>query len=213
MRTDDLISLLAADTLPVARHATQRRILLALLFGLPLALAIVLIGYGPRHDLVQVMFWPMFWVKLAVPTAVAVAGYIALQALARPGIALRAKWMGLVVPVLLLWALAIFSYQNAPVEQRTTLIWGATWRVCAINITLISMPVFIAAFIALKSLAPTRPALAGACAGAMASGVAATVYALHCPELAVPFLAIWYVGGVAVPVVLGALGGWWLLRW
>jgi hypothetical protein len=213
MKTDDLISLLSADTLPVARHATQRRISWALLIGLPLSLAIVLIGYGPRRDLVQVMFWPMFWVKVAVPAAVAIAGFVALQALARPGVALRARWLWLLVPVLLLWVLALVSYQNAPVDQRQALVWGQTWRSCAISITLVSLPIFIAAFIALKSLAPTRPALAGACAGAMASGAAAAVYALHCQELMAPFLAIWYVSGMAVPVVIGALLGPRLLRW
>lgn len=213
MKTDDLISLLAADTLPVARHATQHRLAMALLIGLPLALAIVLIGYGPRRDLVQAMFWPMFWVKLAVPIAVAVAGFVALQALARPGVALRARWMGLLVPVLLLWALALVSYQNAPVDQRAALIWGPTWRSCAASITLISLPIFIGALMALKSLAPTRPALAGACAGAMASGAGAAVYALHCQELSAPFLAIWYVSGMALPVVIGALLGPRLLRW
>jgi hypothetical protein len=39
------------------------------------------------------------------------------------------------------------------------------------------------------------------------------VYALHCPELAAPFIAIWYVIGMAAPVVLGAALGPRLLRW
>lgn len=213
MKTNDLISLLAADTLPVARHATQRRLSLALLAGVPLALAIVLIGYGPRSDLVEAMFWPMFWVKLAVPIALAVAGFVALQALARPGVGLRARWIGWLLPVLLLWVLAFFSYRGAPVDQRAALIWGPTWRSCAASITLISAPVFIAAVMALKSLAPTRLRLAGACAGAMASGAGAAVYALHCQELSAPFLAIWYVSGMALPVAIGALLGPRLLRW
>jgi len=39
------------------------------------------------------------------------------------------------------------------------------------------------------------------------------VYAFHCPELALPFLAIWYVAGMALPVVAGALLGPRVLRW
>ncbi|HSV58580.1 MAG TPA: NrsF family protein, partial [Variovorax sp.] len=70
-----------------------------------------------------------------------------------------------------------------------------------------------AALLALKGLAPTRPALAGAAAGIMAGGAGATVYALHCPELAAPFLAVWYVAGMLIPVVAGALIGPRLLRW
>jgi hypothetical protein len=65
----------------------------------------------------------------------------------------------------------------------------------------------------LRGLAPTRPALAGAAAGALAGGVGGAVYALHCMELAAPFLAVWYVAGIVLPVVLGALLGPRLLRW
>ena len=54
---------------------------------------------------------------------------------------------------------------------------------------------------------------AGAAGGGLAGGVAATVYSLHCPELAAPFLAIWYVLGVLIPVVVGAVVGRYLLRW
>ena len=101
----------------------------------------------------------------------------------------------------------------APVDERAAMVWGQTWRTCAFNIALISVPVFVASLAALKSLAPTQPALAGAAAGAMSAGAGAAVYALHCPELAAPFLAVWYVMGMALPVVAGALVGRWLLRW
>ena len=53
----------------------------------------------------------------------------------------------------------------------------------------------------------------GAAAGALAGGVGAAVYALHCPELSAPFIAVWYVSGIAVPVLVGALLGRRLLRW
>ncbi|RZL99605.1 MAG: DUF1109 domain-containing protein, partial [Variovorax sp.] len=88
-----------------------------------------------------------------------------------------------------------------------------TWRVCAENIAMLSVPVFLAAIWTLKGLAPVRPALAGAGAGALSGASGAAVYALHCPELAAPFIAIWYVLGMALPVVAGALMGPRLLRW
>jgi hypothetical protein len=47
----------------------------------------------------------------------------------------------------------------------------------------------------------------------MAGGAGAAVYALHCPELQAPFLAVWYVLGMAIPVAAGALLGPRLLRW
>lgn len=213
MKTDDLVALLAADTLPVQRRAATRRIAMALLVSLPLAALIMQTEFGVRRDLVQAMFWPMFWIKLLVPAAIAVAGFVALQRLARPGVELRASGWGLLVPVLLLWALAAVSYINAPEARRPDMVWGQTWRSCASNIGLISLPILVAALVALRGLAPTRPALAGACAGALAGAAGATVYAFHCQELAAPFLAIWYVVGMALPVMGGALLGPRLLRW
>ncbi|MNT33639.1 hypothetical protein D3C72_1695780 [compost metagenome] len=93
------------------------------------------------------------------------------------------------------------------------LLMGQSWRICALSIGFMALPVFAATFVALRGLAPTRPALAGAAAGALAGGVGASVYALHCMELTAPFLAVWYVSGIAVPVLLGAALGPRLLRW
>ena len=213
MKTDDLIALLAADSLPVARRAAPRRIALALLTGLILALAILLLFYGVRPDISQAVHWPMFWAKLMFGVVIALAGFVALQRLARPGVRLGSSWLGLAMPVLLVWAMATFVLAAAPPDMRAALVLGRTWRTCTASIAVISLPVFIAAFLALRSLAPTRPAWAGACAGAMAGGAAAAVYALHCPELDAPFLAVWYVLGITVPTAIGALLGPRLLRW
>lgn len=213
MKTTELISLLAADTLPVARNATRRRLAVALLAGLSMALAILLTAYGVRDDLAQMTGLAMFWFKLAVPVTVAIAGFVVLQTLARPGVKLGARWVGLLLPVAMLWMLGFYRYGTAPVDERAALVWGTTWQFCLASIALMSLPVFIAAFVALRTLAPTRPVLAGACAGAMSGGVGAAVYALHCPEMAAPFLAIWYVGGMTIPTVAGALMGPRLLRW
>ena len=47
----------------------------------------------------------------------------------------------------------------------------------------------------------------------MAGGAGASVYALHCVELAAPFFAVWYVLGISLPAVVGALIGRRFLRW
>lgn len=213
MRTDDLIAMLSAGVEPVPRRAATRRLVIALLAGLPLAAAIMLYEYGLRRDLVQAMFWPMLWVKILFPFSVAWAGFVMVQRLARPGVRIGRARYALAAPVLLIWVMALVAWLSAPPEQRMALLQGQTWRSCAFNIAIISLPVFVAALAALKGLAPTRPALAGAAAGVMAGGAGATVYALHCPELAAPFLAVWYVAGMLIPVVAGALVGPRLLRW
>ncbi len=213
MKTDELIKLLAADTLPVQRRAAPRRLALALAAGLPLAAAIMLLDYGVRRDIGQAMLLPMFWMKLMFPAVIGAAAFVALQRLARPGVGPGASWLGIALPVLLLWLLAGTVLATAPAETRAGLVLGQTWRSCSASIAWVSLPVFVAVFIALRGLAPTRPAWAGACAGAMAGGAGAAVYALHCPELEAPFLAVWYVLGIAVPVAVGALLGPRLLRW
>ncbi len=213
MKTDDLIALLASDTLPVQRRAAPRRMALALLAGLPVAAAIMLLFYGVRPDIGQAVHLPMFWGKLMFGVVIAGSGFAAVQRMARPGVPLGASWLGIAAPVLLVWGMAVLVLAGAPEGTRAALVLGQTWRTCVASIGLMSLPMFVAAFVALSTLAPTRPAWAGACAGAMAGGAGAAVYALHCPELEAPFLAVWYVLGVAVPVALGALLGPRLLRW
>lgn len=213
MKTDDLVAMLAAGAAPVPRHAASRRLLSALMVGLPLALAWMLIGYGVRRDLIEAMFWPMFWVRLLFPICIGIAGYVTLQRLARPGVRVRGAWLGLAVPLVVIWALALAALLSVSAADRSALVWGQTWRTCTLNIGAISLPVFVAALVALKGLAPTRPALAGAAAGAMAGGAGAAFYAFHCVELAAPFLAVWYVLGISLPVLAGTLLGPRLLRW
>ncbi|AMM26236.1 DUF1109 domain-containing protein [Variovorax sp. PAMC 28711] len=213
MKTDDLVSMLATGVAPAPRGAANRRLALAVAVGLPLSLLILIVDYGVRRDLVQVMFWPMFWVKVLFPASIAAAGFVMLNRLARPGVKVRQSWLGAALPVLLVWALATIAWSHAAPEARMPMLMGSTWKSCAFSICWIGLPVFVAAMVALRSLAPTRAALAGAAAGALAGGAGAMVYALHCMELAAPFLAVWYVGGIALAVAIGAVIGPRLLRW
>ena len=213
MKTDDLVSMLATGALPVPRQAATRRLRQAVVLGLPISAAIMLLQFGVRPDLQDVLAEPMFWVKLLFPLSIALAGFAAVQRLARPGVRLGGAGAALVLPVLLVWGLGLVVWWSAPADTRAELLLGNTWRSCVFSIGLMAAPVFFAALYALKGLAPTRPAWAGAAAGAMAGGAGAAVYALHCPELAAPFLAVWYVTGIALPVLVGAAIGPRLLRW
>lgn len=214
MKTDALISLLAAEAAPVPRHAAARRLALALGVAVPLSVALLLAGYGVRRDWADAVHWPMFWVKLLFPLCIALAAGVILQRLARPGVRVGAGWLLLLcAPVAMIWALAAAVWMPAAEPERVTMLWGISWQICAGSILLMAAPVFVGAMLALRSLAPTRPALAGAAAGALAGGVGAAVYAMHCMELAAPFLAVWYVSGIAAMAVLGALLGPRLLRW
>jgi hypothetical protein len=75
-----------------------------------------------------------------------------------------------------------------------------------------SLPLLGAALIALRHGAPTRPALAGACAGILSAGLAATLYAVHCTDDSPLFVAVWYTLAAAVVASVGALIGSRMLR-
>lgn len=213
MNTDELIRLLASDTTPVPRRAVARGLALALVAGLPFSAAIVAGLYHVRPDLAAAMHLPMFWVKLGFGVAIAAAAFATLQRLARPGVSPGARWLAILAPVAIVWAMAAMVLAQAPAGDRMPLVLGETWRSCTASIAFISLPVLVAALRALSTMAPTRPGWAGACAGALAGGAAAAVYTFHCPELQAPFLAVWYVLGIALPVAAGALLGPKLLRW
>lgn len=213
MKTDDLIALLASDAGPVPRRAAWRRLAWAVAAALPLSVAWMIAFYGVRPGLAASLADPMAWLKVLVPAAVALGGFALTERLARPGVPVGGAWLGVAVPLLVLWSLGLAVWTAAAPEARADLLLGRTWRTCTLNIAVMAAPLFLAAMMALRGLAPTRPALAGAAAGVLAGGVGAAVYALHCPELAAPFLAVWYVLGMAVPALAGAAVGRLLLRW
>lgn len=213
MKTDDLVTMLATGVTPVSSQATGRPMLLALLAGVPVSLAMLLFGFGLRSDLMQVIDLPMFWVKLAFPLCIAVAAFLIVHRLGRPGVQVRQAWWGLAVPVVVVFVMAVTTWLSAPVADRLPLLMGVSWRSCTLSISLMAMPIFIPVLMALKGLAPTQPALAGAAAGALAGGLGATIYALYCVEMAAPFLAVWYVAGILMPVLAGSLLGRRWLQW
>ena len=213
MKTDDLISLLAADTAPVPSRAASRQIAIAMAVGISLAILTMLLTMGTRPDLAQAIRFPMFWIKVLFPAAVACAAFATLTRLARPGVSAGAGKLVSVLPVLLLWLMAIAAYAGAPPLERVAMVWGQSWRTCTVSVLMISVPIFVAAFVALRQLAPTQLRQAGAFAGVLSGGAGAAIYALHCPETALTFIAIWYVAGMAVAAGVGAVVAARLLRW
>ena len=213
MKTDDLISLLAADTAAVPRGAAPRQIAIAMAVGIPLAILAMLLTMGTRPDLAQAIGMPMFWMKVLFPAALACAGFATLARLARPGVSAGAGPWAIVLPVLMLWLVAIAAYAGAPASERASMVWGQSWRICSVSVLMTSVPIIVAVFLALRRLAPTRLAQAGACAGVLSGAAGAAVYAFHCPETALPFMAVWYVAGIAVTAGIGAALGPRLLRW
>ena len=131
----------------------------------------------------------------------------------RPRLRLGLAPMGIPVAVIAMWVLAVVTLVAASPQNRALLILGHTAAVCPFLITLIAAPLLIALLWVMRSLAPTRLRWAGAASGFTAGSLGALVYTLHCPELAAPFLAIWYLLGMLIPTAIGAWLGPRLLRW
>jgi hypothetical protein len=213
MKTDDWVALLATHVTAADTRAVGQRHAIAVACGAAGALLIAIVALGLRPDLASASRLPMFWIKLAFPLAVAVAALAATMRLARPAAPVGFVALAVGVPVLVLWSYAALVLAAAPPGARPALLMGQTWRICPLNIALVSVPLFAMLFWALKGLAPTRPALCGGAAGLLAGAIGAAAYALHCPEMQAPFLAIWYVLGMLVPAAAGAMLGRRLLRW
>lgn len=213
MRTDELIAVLAADISPVDSGRADRRFFAKLAGGAFLALAAMLLLMGTRPDVSVAAVLPMFWIKLIFPASLALAALVALRRLCYPGMRLGRAPAAAALPVTAIWIFAGLVLLTAPAGERLALVLGDTWIECPLSIALLSVPALAFTFSATRELAPTRLTLAGAAAGLVAGAAAAFAYALHCPEMEAPFLAVWYVLGILMPTGVGALLGRRLLRW
>ena len=213
MKTDELISVLARNADAVEPHALQRRYAIALGWGAFGTTLLMTIALGVRPDLMEAMRLPMFWVKLAYPAALLAGALLAVLRLSRPGANLGRVPAAIAAPVLALWLLAAVVLLSAAPGERDELVLGESAATCPFTIALLSVPLFGAVLWAMRGLAPTRLALAGAAAGLLSGAGGALVYALFCTEMAAPFISIWYLLGMLIPAAVGAMLGRQLLRW
>lgn len=213
MKTDDLAALLASNAGPIDRSLPTRRYGVAVLVATLGATLLMLAFLGVRPDIMTMLGTPLFWIKLAFPLIIAIGAFLIARRLARPGIRPGQRWIIVVVPIIAVWIAALVTLGLAPVSDRLDMVLGISWRTCLFNILYLAVPGFVAICWAMKGMAPTRPRLAGAAAGLLASALATLVYSFHCPEMEVAFWAVWYVAGLLVPAGIGALLGPRLLRW
>lgn len=213
MKTEDLISMMASGVAPVDRRLPVKQMAQALALGGLASLLMMLKIYGLRPDLAVMLSVPLFWIKLAFPTTLALGAMLVLRRLVRPGLRVGSRWAGIAVPSLAVWLGGALVLLSAPVAQRLPLLMGISWRSCPFNIALLSIPLFIGIFWAVRGMAPTRLRLTGAVAGLLAGATATMVYCLHCPEMGVPFWGVWYFLGILIPAAVGLLLGPRLLRW
>lgn len=212
MRTDALIEMLAQGAGPAPRHVVARRLAPVCVAGMAISVSIALALIGP----LPAALWstPAPWMKLGYTGALAWAAALLTARLARP-VARTALPGRMLVAVLLAMGIAAVTVTAGftPPAQRWQALVGQTWKVCPLNVLVLSLPALGLSFWALRGLAPTRPRQAGLAAGVLAGALGAFGYSLACPESTLAFVAVWYTLGVALAGLLGFALGPRLLRW
>jgi hypothetical protein len=211
MKTEQLIRTLAADN-PNRARPVGFVLALALVVAAPVSIAIFMMGLGVRPDLMTAMHNPFFDLKFAITLALAISAIVVSLHLSRPEASLTGwGWLLLIPAGIVAAGIAGEMMMPQRLPMMTRLV-GSNSRVCMTAIPLMSLPLLAGALIGLRHGAPTRPAIAGALAGLISAGLAATLYASHCTDDSPLFVATWYLIATAMVTAVGALLGAKVLR-
>ena len=212
MKTDDLISALAADETPPA--PTPRRMLWLAVAGGALAAGIAFfVLLGPRPDFMQAIETVRFAFKFVVSLALAASAFVALRRAMRPEMGAQPLHAVLLVAPALLIAALVLEILAVPTAHWAARWIGYNWLYCMSFIPILSLAPLALLFFALHRGASTTPVRTGAIAGLLAGGIGAVFYAAHCTDDSPLFVATWYTIAIGFMTGLGALCGARLLRW
>ena len=212
MRTSEFIAALAADPVPEPIRL-GRRVAAALAIGFVGTLAIYALLLGPRPDIAEAVRTVRFNLKFVDAFAFALPSLLLTLRLARPDARPKALALWLIAPLVLLAAGVAVELIVVPSDEWLTRLVGHHSMFCMRMIPLLAAPMLAAVIVALRAGAPTHPALTGALAGAACAGVAALVYASHCPDDSPLFVATWYPLATLICAAVGALAGRRFLAW
>ncbi|MFY9627271.1 MAG: NrsF family protein [Methylocystis sp.] len=212
MRTEDLINALVAD-LTVSKFRFRQVLVSAIALGAIVAAAAFLPSMGVRPDIRQALLTIRFLFKFVVTLSLAVSAGGLLYCLARPGTPTGLwAWALIAAPTLLVIAV-VTELVATPVASWSSRMVGTNAVYCLMLIPLLSLGPLACIIYALRKGAPTNPGLAGAVAGLLASGIAATLYATHCTDDSPLFLATWYSLATGIVTLAGYAIGARALRW
>lgn len=211
MKTEDLIDALSNEVAAAPAMTARRRILVAAGIGLAVAAALTVTFLHVRPDIGTAMM-PVMWKAGFSATAAAVALPLLLR-LARPGRPMGWRALALLGLGGLCGLAALIAFAGGDPGLRMGLWMRGMFPWCIVTIPLLAAPTAALLAWAMRDLAPTRLAAAGAALGAASGGIGAIAYAMYCPVDSVAFVTTWYAVAIALCAALGALAGTRLLRW
>jgi hypothetical protein len=212
MKTDDLIAALAADN-DTKAPPVERAFMLDVAAGFIFSALGFFAFLGVRHTFFDSLDQPRFLFKFVFTLTMAANGLALAARLARPvavlGKAPRAIWL----PPTLLALACLAEFFLIPQDQWEARMIGHNALHCLTLVPLMALAPLAGLFLALKQAAPSDPRRAGAAAGFASAGLAATLYAMNCPDDSPFFLAVWYMLATMIVVALGWFAGGRWLRW
>ncbi len=211
MNTEQFIQTLSADSQMEQR--VDRSLVIALVVSGLITGGLFLALFGIRPDIGTAITRPDVLLKQVFPWVVALAGLRIVVRLSRPGAKAGAWiWPLLAVPVAILLAIGQEMMLISP-ELWARTAMGHSAMICLSTIPLLALPIAAVCFWVLRDGAATRPALCGAFAGLMSGGAAAAMYAFFCTDDSPMFFGIWYVAGIGIVTLAGAVAGKKFLKW
>ena len=212
MKTNELIAALAADPAPRPVHM-GRRFALALALGLAGSLALYAAFVGPRPDIAAAVGTVRFDLKFLDAASLALPSLLLLLRLERPEAKPGALALWLFAPLALLAAAVAVELMVTPSSEWMARLVGQNMRYCMTMIPMMAAPILLALIAAMREGAPQHPGWTGALAGAASAGIAAFLYATHCPDDSPLFVATWYPIATLICAGAGGLLGRRFLAW
>ncbi|ETR77763.1 hypothetical protein X566_08970 [Afipia sp. P52-10] len=215
MRTDDLIADLGAAPPPLRLIDPTWTVLGAVLLSCLAVATIAFAWLGLGRDIENILALRRheFLINLAFVVSVGSVAMAIVRDLAIPGKATRLPARAVVVPFVLIAAVAAHEAGTATLHHDVPHADGASWLTCLWQTSMLALPPFAILAFGIRRLAPTDLRRAGFYVGLLAGAIGSMGFCLHAPAGTVAFGATVYTGGILGMAMVGGWIGPRLLRW
>lgn len=212
MRTEELINVLAAEA-SRRRLAPEPVLFAAVLVSVLLAGVAFAATIGVRPDFSSAAGDIRFLFKFVVTVAVALSALMLVRRALNPASSGTLPLAVLLAGPAILAAGVVVELWALPATGWSMAATGKNGLLCLTVIPALGIVPLGLIIGALRRGAPTRPGVAGFCAGILAGGIAATFYAANCTDDSPLFVATWYPVAIGMLAVVGAVLGQRFARW
>lgn len=215
MKTDDLIDILAKDSV----SETQRSFWAYFLVGVLILLAYTAYlffstGMGVRPLYSQAILNPLVAFKQLLPLFLGLTILPYIRSLSYPVAKRPARFsVPLGIYVLFMVALFVWGWIETPAGDRELAFLGQTHMKCLFTIPVYSWVICAFVIIALKNRASVHPRVLAMMAALISACAATVVYAFGCTEDSPLFYAVWYNAAIFLAAGIGGLVGAYFLKW